>query len=289
MQSTDLFDDDIVDIPTLPGWIRDLADRAEKPVTRAGDVPIQWHAWGEGRPVVLLHGGHGSWMHWVRNVEALAARGFRVLAADLPGAGLSGDFQTDDLEEMAQLVAAGIGELAPDQPVRMAGFSFGSVLGSITLKHLPAGVESFAMLGSPLLGGRSSVNSRLAKWRGMPIPEHRAAAHAQNVGMLMLTGPDSVTDEATAIQMTHAEQNRGRHRGLFDKLDVPGDLRRWGGRLTVIYGERDAIAEHHLEERRTIVAGILPDAEFHVIPGIGHWVQYQAPDAVNDILAARLD
>ena len=29
--------------------------------------------WGEGRPLVLLHGGTGSWMHWVRNVEDAVA------------------------------------------------------------------------------------------------------------------------------------------------------------------------------------------------------------------------
>jgi len=37
---------------------------------------------------VLLHGGTGSWMHWIRNVEALS-RDMMVVVPDLPGSGES--------------------------------------------------------------------------------------------------------------------------------------------------------------------------------------------------------
>lgn len=284
-----LLDDlDEPDIPMLPDWIHDLEARAETPVTRAGGVALQWHVWGEGRPVVLLHGGHGSWQHWVRNIEPLS-RHFRVMAVDLPSFGDSDSYETEDLHDYAGLVAQGLGELAPGEPVRGAGFSFGSVIGSLMLKQVAAGVESWALLGSPILGGRTEVGARLKKWRGMPIPEHRAAAHAHNVGELMLTGPESITDEATAIQMAHAEKARGMFRGLFSKLDVPAELAAFPGKLTVIYGERDSIAENHLEERAANIARVRPDAEFHVIPGAGHWVQYMAADPVNEILMRRFD
>ncbi|WP_375688084.1 alpha/beta fold hydrolase [Pseudooceanicola sp. LIPI14-2-Ac024] len=273
------------DIPELPLWIRDLDARAEKVVTRAGGVALHWRVWGEGPPLYLLHGGHGSWQHWVRNIEPLS-RHFRVMAVDLPSFGDSDTFETQDLQDYAGLVARGLAELAPGETLRGAGFSFGSVVGSLVLKMAP--VEAWAMLGSPILGGRSEVTPRLRKWRGMPVPEHRAAAHANNVGELMLTGPDSVTDEATAIQMAHAELARGMYRGLFAKLDVPGEIAAWPGRLTVVYGDRDAIALNHLEERRANIMAMKPDAEFDVIPGAGHWVQYQAAEAVNEILLRRL-
>ncbi|MFN8953387.1 MAG: alpha/beta fold hydrolase, partial [Burkholderiales bacterium] len=48
-----------------------------------------WHAWGQPTQpaVVLLHGGSGSWTHWVRNIAPLQAAGWRVLVPDLPGFG----------------------------------------------------------------------------------------------------------------------------------------------------------------------------------------------------------
>ena len=44
--------------------------------------------WGTGNPLVLLHGGMGSWSHWLRNIGALA-REFTVITLDMPGYGSS--------------------------------------------------------------------------------------------------------------------------------------------------------------------------------------------------------
>ena len=41
---------------------------------------------GRGPDVVLFHGGMGSWKHWIRNLDALAAR-FTVHALDHPSYG----------------------------------------------------------------------------------------------------------------------------------------------------------------------------------------------------------
>ena len=55
--------------------------------------PMVWHEWGRecldqgASTLVLLHGGSGSWMHWIRNIAPLVADGFHVLAVDLPGFG----------------------------------------------------------------------------------------------------------------------------------------------------------------------------------------------------------
>ena len=73
-------------------------ERASARRVTEGDVV--WHIWGTGYPLVLFHGGTGSWFHWVRNVEALA-RDFMVIAADLPG---SGDVKPAELKMARQLI-----------------------------------------------------------------------------------------------------------------------------------------------------------------------------------------
>jgi CubicO group peptidase (beta-lactamase class C family) len=39
---------------------------------RARGPSVTWRRFGSGPHLVLLHGGHGSWLHWVRNIEFLA-------------------------------------------------------------------------------------------------------------------------------------------------------------------------------------------------------------------------
>ena len=108
------------------GWLADIASRAERRETLSAAGTMVWRVWGQGKPLVLLHGGHGAWNHWCRNVEPLVAAGFRVIVADLPGLGDSADpgppYTADTL---AETVHYGIKNLVEaDELVHLAGFSF---------------------------------------------------------------------------------------------------------------------------------------------------------------------
>ena len=65
-----------------------IAATSERIETPCGDGSMVWRAWGRGPALVLLHGGHGSWTHWLRSIEALSAE-YKVFAADMPGYGES--------------------------------------------------------------------------------------------------------------------------------------------------------------------------------------------------------
>src|SRR5690606_36359389 len=77
-------------LPT-PSAVAELGAQARRVGTPCGDGEIVWYIWGAGGPdptrVVLLHGGSGSWTHWVRNIGALVAAGRTVWVPDLPGFG----------------------------------------------------------------------------------------------------------------------------------------------------------------------------------------------------------
>ena len=57
-----------------------------------------------------------------------------------------------------------------------------------------------------------------------------------------------------------------------------------GDRLHIIYGGRDAVAGPHLAERQEFFSRTSPESRFHVVPGAGHWVAYEAPDAIDALL-----
>ena len=59
-------------------------DLGEHFVTSAVGVAYRVH--GTGEPLVLFHGGAGSWTHWVRNIGPLGAH-FKTIPIDAPGYG----------------------------------------------------------------------------------------------------------------------------------------------------------------------------------------------------------
>ncbi len=57
--------------------IADALEHAQRKVQSHAWGDVVWHVWGQEHvesttPLVLLHGGSGSWTHWVRNVQHLA-------------------------------------------------------------------------------------------------------------------------------------------------------------------------------------------------------------------------
>lgn len=56
-------------------------------------MPLTWHEYGEGRPVLLLHGlfssAHTNWLKY-GHASTIAAQGFRLIMPDLRGHGESG-------------------------------------------------------------------------------------------------------------------------------------------------------------------------------------------------------
>src|SRR5262245_33935997 len=63
-----------------------LARSARKERTPCGDSSMVWRVWGSGEPLILLHGGTGSWNHWIKTIPVLASR-YELWVPDIPGLG----------------------------------------------------------------------------------------------------------------------------------------------------------------------------------------------------------
>ena len=134
--------------------VADLDARSERLRTSCGDGHIVWRRWGVGIPVILLHGGSGSWTHWVRTIPALAAAGFEVIAPDLPGLGDSA-MPPPPLTpaSSADALLAGWRNIVRDaKPVRLVGFSFGANVGVFFAAGLADQCASFTISGCAALG-----------------------------------------------------------------------------------------------------------------------------------------
>ena len=88
-----------------------LARTAREVRTPCGDGTMVWRVWGAGEPLVLFHGGSGSWTHWIRNIPELS-RHFELWVADIPGLGSSTmPPQPWVPATIADVVVAGLGEI----------------------------------------------------------------------------------------------------------------------------------------------------------------------------------
>ena len=81
---------------------------------------VACHVEGSGPPLILFHGGMGSWTHWVRNIPALRER-FTVYAPDLPGCGDSISVP-DDVEhaKYVDIVCTAIAEIVAKERAHLA-------------------------------------------------------------------------------------------------------------------------------------------------------------------------
>lgn len=268
--------------------VADIAGRAELQRTPCGAGSMVWRVWGHGAPLVLLHGGYGSWTHWIRNVEPLAKH-YRVLVPDLPGLGDS-DLppEPERAESSAEAVASGILLLVGSEPADIAGFSYGGLIGGLAAERLGPRARHLVLVGSGGLGVRRGAPIELITWRDLPDEAARRAAHAENLAILMIADRANIDALAVHLQVGNATRARLRSRALSRIPALPTALPRMRATLHGLWGERDVTAEGVLDQIRHLLQSLQPGASFTVVPRAGHWVQYEAAADFNAALIKLL-
>jgi pimeloyl-ACP methyl ester carboxylesterase len=266
-------------------FVEGIAAEAQRVETPCGDGSMVWRVWGSGPPLVLLHGGYGSWMHWIRNVLVLARR-FTVIAADLPGLGESATPpEPHSAEGLARIIVDGLATILPGKErFHLTGFSFGGVLGGHVAALLGDQVRSFTIVGSNGLGLPRQPTELERQKPGATVEELLAIAR-HNLGVLMIADKNKIDDLAVYIQYMNAPRGRVRSRRFSRTDTLIGALPRVTAQLSGIWGGRDAGAYPYLDERKRVLGEIQSGLRFEIIPGAGHWVAYEAADRFNPILA----
>lgn len=264
---------------------------ARRTETPCGEGSMAWRSWGQGEPLVLFHGGSGSWRHWIRNIEPLA-RHRTVICPDLPGLGESAmPRPAPDPAPIAAEVRAGLSTvLGEGTAYDLAGFSFGALLAGHLSAQAGPELRSLTLVGAGALG-LPRPRTELVKVRDK-TGEDRIAAHRANLEVLMVADPRSVDPLALAIQEYNTQHARFRSRGFAHTASLKDAVAQARCPVALLYGERDAIAWPDTEARFAALRSVQPEAWTGVIPGAGHWVAYEAAEAFNamllDMLARRL-
>ena len=251
-----------------------------------GTMPFRiWHpddASLSGEVVVLLHGGSGSWTHWIRNIDCLSTY-YQVLVPDLPGLGDAASlFDGYQPRDSVDAVARGIKKIIGDRGYHLVAFSWGCVVASLLAAQHGRQVKSLMLIGPASMGKmpRLQMKPLIPRTPGMSETEV-FAANRENLARLMICNRKKIDDFAVYLQTENTRRARFRSPQFAIGSYVLDGVKASSAPLFVLYGEFDAAAYPNIDARHEKLRRLRPDVRFEVLPENGHWLQYESADSFN--------
>ncbi|MBV7483196.1 alpha/beta fold hydrolase [Bordetella sp. BOR01] len=239
---------------------------------------------GLGRPIVLIHGGHGGWAHWARNVEPLS-KAAKVIAVDLPGFGCSYDpGRCLTVDEQCAVM----GEFLDQQGlsrVTLVGFSFGAVVAAALARTRADRVASLVVVNPPGVGPRSEY--ALALPARLSALSKTAGFRAGVEGVLreLMLCNHALIDSALIDKAAETiSQTRYVTRGLSQGSQMLAMLERVSQDIRVFIGAEDPFHSNDLEGRKAGINGRVGYDAVCIVPRAAHWLQYDRADFFNEAL-----
>ena len=272
---------------TLPARYAALAQRALNKVSDAPWGRVVWRVWGAGQPIVLLNGGTGSWLHWVRTIPAFEP-GYQVLVPDLPGMGDSdaprGIEPVEALvESMGDAIFEGLEQLLPRATPHVLGFSFGAMVGAFVGARYGPRLASYSMIGGSGLGLTFPGPRGVKKFGAGASNDALREVHRANMGAIMFGDAAYEDAEALEMQLINASKVRVRSHTAAVTTVMQRPIAAMSSPKLGLWGDRDPFFptdERALAEQMTRWS-----MAWRRIPNAGHWAQYQNAPAVNAIVS----
>ncbi|MDR1152106.1 MAG: alpha/beta hydrolase [Bifidobacteriaceae bacterium] len=262
----------------------------------------------EHRLIVLVHGFGQFWWAWRHQLVALGNAGYRVVAMDLRGYAASDKPPTGHtLPDLAADVAAVIRSLGADRAVVVGQGLGGLVAWTMTATHpdvlAGAGIVDAPHPLAPRIGLRALATPLALAQIGLlksPVFAERAIDHGDLVGHVLRTwsgfGWPSHEDVATYRTLMRvpfaASKALEQLRWAIGRFSGAG-RRRFGALFEAdpttailhIQGAAD-----HLVRASLVAAPELggPSYSWALVPGAGHFVPEEAPEACTSLLAGWL-
>jgi pimeloyl-ACP methyl ester carboxylesterase len=264
----------------------------------SGGVGIEYEVTGDGPPVVLLHGFPDSGRLWRHQVPALAEAGFQVIVPDLRGYGRSdkppgvSDYRRELLvgDVLAVMSAAGA------ERAHIVGHDWGAAVAWATALTAAARIDHLVAMsvGHPAAFVTAGLAQREKSWYMLlfqfpGIAEQWLSADGWANLHAWAGHPDA--DAVIAELETNGSLTPGLN---YYRANVPPEsfLRSprgvppvqaptmgvWSSADAFLLEPQMAGSEHH-------VAG---PWRYERLDGPGHWMQLEAPEALNELLVEFL-
>ncbi len=241
--------------------------------------------------VFLLHGAFGAKEYWLRQIEALTGAGYRVVAWDAPGYGVSplpADFSVEAAAGAAEALIRAEGTA---QNVVM-GHSMGGMIAQRCYSYCPDLIDGLVLSATSAAFGKSDgdwqqefVNARVAPLdNGMTLPE--LAPKMINAMIAPGMKGEDLDRVVRVVSLMREETFRAavyaitqfEGRDVLPMIDVPT--------LCVSGGHDLAAAPPKVMEK---MAGKIAGSEYHCMEHVGHFGWAEDADGFNKILIDFLD
>ena len=275
--------------------------------------PVQLHTVEAGDPsgplVVLLHGFPEFWYSWRHQIPALVDAGFRVVAPDLRGYGLSDRPAGVAAYRVEALVADVVGLVRACGAARatLVGHDWGGVIAWLVAMARPDVVARLAVANAPhpavfaaaLRTPKQWLRSAYIGLFWLPVvPELLLGARSAAGVRWLLRAAAVHADTFTGDDLRHYAETFDGPQALTAPLAYyralprhglasprPFDARIVTAPTLILWGAQDLALPVRLADPGSARA---PDRQVEVIPEAGHFVHADAPERVNALLTGFL-
>jgi len=262
---------------------------------------------GGEKPVLLLVHGLSSYLSfWEAQVDALS-EDYRVIAVDLPGYGASDRPDAPYTPPWFAEVLVGFLDALGVERVHFAGHSMGGQVGLFLALDHPEHLRSLVLVAPAGFERFRSGHARWMKdyWHEKRTLDAREEQVRANFTVLVFNRRSESVERwiEERVRMTHTDPFRGTSlavsRSIAGMVDHPtvDRLEEVEVPVLIVFGSDDHMIPNPIftgGRTRSVAkygAERLPNATLVLIPGAGHGVQHDAPEAFNEavrsFLAAR--
>lgn len=135
---------------------------AEVHIARVAETRVAWYERGHGPPLVLLMGTGSTMAEWDPALLRLLARNHRLILFDYPGVGLSGAWDGDSFDSLAD-ATAGLMDAIDVPSADVLGWSMGGFVAQRLAIDHPRKVSHLILAGTNPGGSRTVLGSAKAQ------------------------------------------------------------------------------------------------------------------------------